>query len=143
MPAQTSPGDFSNSTNGSLADILFSLGAISEKGREDLKLSEVQTGKSAESIVLDKKLVDETTLVKAKSQLYGIGYADLSLSPTSPEALATITQEVAERFRILPLSIDRANKSLSLAMVDPLDLSAIEFVEQKTGLHVKAFYAEE
>lgn len=143
MPAQISPGDFSNSTNGSLADILFSLGAISEKARSDLKLSEVQSGKSAESIVLDKKLVDETTLVKAKSQLYGISYADLSISPTSPEALATITQEVAERFKILPLSIDRANKSLSLAMVDPLDLSAIEFVEQKTGLHVKAFYAEE
>jgi hypothetical protein len=38
-------------------------------------------------------------------------------------------------------NIDPKDKCMSLAMTDPLDLSAIEFIEQKTGFHIKPFAA--
>ena len=73
---------------------------------------------------------------------FSIPYIDLSNLPASPEALAVLPQEVAEKFKVFPISVDSAGKQLVLAMADPMDLSAIEFIEQKTALRVKPQAAE-
>jgi type II secretory ATPase GspE/PulE/Tfp pilus assembly ATPase PilB-like protein len=82
-------------------------------------------------------MVPEAKLVQARAQLYNIPYVDLSSIPVAPAALSSLPSEVATRFRVFPISIDIKDKSIVLAMADPLDLSAIEFIEQKTGFHVK------
>lgn len=125
-----------------LADILVTQGAFSEERAKQVKLAEIQTGKSQEEILKSQNMVSETDLVKAKAALYNIPYIDLSNLPTSPEALAVLPQEVAEKFKVFPISVDSANKQLVLAMADPMDLSAIEFIEQKTALRVKPQAAE-
>ena len=125
-----------------LADILVTQGAFSEERAKQVKLAEIQTGKSQEEILKSQNMVSETDLVKAKAALYNIPYIDLSNLPTSPEALAVLPQEDAEKFKVFPISVDSANKQLVLAMADPMDLSAIEFIEQKTALRVKPQAAE-
>jgi len=50
--------------------------------------------------------------------------------------LAVLPQEVAERFIAFPFAVDKVQKKLSVAMADPLNLTAIEFIEQKTGYRV-------
>ena len=87
-------------------------------------------------------MVPESKLVQAKAQLYNIPYVDLTTIPVEPASLASLPSEVAERFKVFPISVDRHDKSMILAMSDPMDLSAIEFIEQKTGLHVKPRAAE-
>lgn len=126
----------------SLADILVAQKALSLERGEQVKLAEIQSGKPQEDILKEQKLVSETALVKAKAELYNIPYVDLSVSPVNPDALSVLPQEVASRFRAFPIQLDRASKTLSVALADPLDLSAIEFIEQKTGLHVKPMAAE-
>ncbi|OGM11473.1 hypothetical protein A2Z22_00285 [Candidatus Woesebacteria bacterium RBG_16_34_12] len=127
-------------TNGenlkSLADVLLARGIINEDDAQGLKLTEIQTGKSQEDIIKSKNLISEQALVQAKSDLYNIPYIDVALVPISPEALAILPQTVASRFKVFPVSHDLLNKQLVLAMADPLDLTAIEFIEQKTGYHV-------
>jgi len=56
--------------------------------------------------------------------------------------MSVLSQEVSSKFNVFPLSVDKVNKSITLAMVDPLDLTAIEFVERKTGLRVKPVAVE-
>lgn len=125
-----------------LADVLFKQGALDEARMKQIKLAEVQTGKTQEEIIKSQRLVDETTLTVAKAELYNVPYIDITMVPVSPEALSTISQEVAARFRIFPVSVDSVNKQIVVAMADPLDLTAIEFIEQKTGLLVKPHAAE-
>jgi type IV pilus assembly protein PilB len=125
-----------------LADILVQQGALDVERAKQIKLAEVQTGKSQEDIIKGQDIVDEQALTKAKAQLYNIPYIDLSTIPTSPEALATLPQQVAAKFKVFPVSVDNIKKTLLLAMADPLDLTAIEFIEQKTGLIVKPNAAE-
>ncbi|HJX59550.1 MAG TPA: ATPase, T2SS/T4P/T4SS family [Patescibacteria group bacterium] len=120
-----------------LADILAQQGALDPERAKQVKLAEIQSGKPQEEIITGQKLVTEDALVKAKAVFYNIPFIDLGAIPTSPEALNTISQEVAERFKVYPVSIDAAAKQLILAMADPLNLTAIEFIEQKTGLRVK------
>lgn len=130
MPAQTAAP-----TN--LTDVLLAMGALSEAQAKQIKFDEIQSGTSAEEIIKKGDLVPESKLVEAKAKLYNIPFVDLAKVPISPTALASLPMEVAEKFRVVPLSLDEKGKSLTLAMADPLDLNAIEFVEQKTGMRVK------
>jgi len=120
-----------------LADILVAFGSLDKSRAEQIKAAEIQTGKSQEDIIRDRKLVSEEELIKAKAKLYNIPHMDISSIPSSPEALSVLPQEVAERFKVFPITVDKANRQMTLAMADPLNLTAIEFVEQKTGLRVK------
>jgi len=119
-----------------LADVLLAQGALTSEAAKKIKLDEIQSGKAQEEIIKAQNLVDETTLVRAKAKLYNVPYLDLNAIPTSPEALGHLPQEVAERFKIFPVSINKATKEMVLAMADPLNLTAIEFVEQKTQFKV-------
>ncbi len=125
-----------------LVDMLVSQGALNVERAKQVKLAEIQTGNLQEEIIKSQNLVDETALTKAKAALYNIPYLDLSVVPVSPEALSTLSQEVANRFKSFPVSVDLVGKQMVLAMSDPLDLTAVEFIEQKTGLSVKPYAAE-
>jgi len=135
MPAQTNLN--TQALGLTLADILLKREVIDAAKAKEIKDAEIQTGRSQEDIILKRNLVSEEDLVKAKADLYNIPYVDLSNTPTSPEALAVLPQDVAERFSVFPLSVDKVNKVLTLAMSDPLNLTAIEFIEQKTGFRVR------
>jgi len=143
------PVRVANSNNGqngqqanTLADILVSQGAFSTERGKSVKLAEIQTGKPQEAIIRDQNLVTEAQLVKAIASLHNIAFIDLDAIPVEPEALAVLPQEVAERFKVFPVSVNKATKELILAMANPLDLSAVEFVEQKTGMRIKPQAAE-
>ncbi|MCH7730480.1 type II/IV secretion system protein [Patescibacteria group bacterium] len=144
MPAQVVNN--ANRQNGeqgnNLADILVNQRALSSERGKSVKLAQIQTGKPQEEIIKEQNLVNEAQLVRAVATLHNIPYVDLDTSPVEPEALAILPQEVAERFTTFPLSVNKSTKELVLAMANPLDLAAIEFIEQKTGMRVKTRAAE-
>lgn len=135
MAAQSSPPQ-------NLVDILIAQGALSQPIADRIKMAEVQSGKSQEDLIREQKLVPEVALTKAKAIFYNIPYLDLDTVAINPDALSFVTQDIAERFHVFPVALDRNTKELTLAMADPLDLSAIEFIEQKTNLHIKPVASE-
>ena len=120
-----------------LADILVDQGGLDANRAKQVKMAEVQSGRSQEEILTSQNLVSEEALTKAKATFYNVPFIDLISQPSDPEALNVLPLEVAERFRVYPVGIDKTAKQLRLAMADPLDLTAIEFIEQKTNLRVK------
>lgn len=142
MPAQKLNNLNINSGARTLADILKSHGVLDDTRCKNVKLAEVQTGKSQEDIIKSQDLVTESELTKAKAELYNIPYVDIGNVPASPEALSKIPQQVAERFKVFPLSVDTSTKTMNVAMADPLDLTAIEFLEQKTAMTIKPHAAD-
>lgn len=137
MPAQVNPSPgLQNSIANTLADILVAQGVLSQEKAQQVKMAEVQTGKPQEDILTNRSLVNEDQLVKAKAQFYNIPYVDLENVPTSPAALGVLTQETAKKFNVFPVAVDPEKKELTLAMAEPMDLAAIEFIEQKTGYRV-------
>lgn len=150
MPAQTAtpttkatPPTADGLSSKTLADILVSEGVLSQDRAQQIKDAEIQSGKTQEDIIRSQNLATDPQIVKAKAALYNIPYIDLSTIPSNPEALSILPQEVAERFKVFPVSVDKQSKQLVLAMADPLDLTAIEFIEQKTGYRVRPEAAEE
>ena len=125
-----------------LIDVLVAQGTFDVKTGEGLKLQVIQTGQDQEKLLLSKNLVTELALTQAKAKLYNIPFADLDKIPVSPEAMAKLPQQVAVRFKAIPISINLSTKELTVAMADPMDLNAVEFIEQRTGFRVKPYAAE-
>ena len=120
-----------------LVDFLVIQGALTKPRADQIKLAEVQTGKTQEDIIRGQRIVPDEALAKAKAAFYNVPYVDLANTPSNPAAMAILPQEVASKFHVFPLSLDRASKEFVLAMADPMNLTAIEFIEQKTGMHVR------
>ena len=137
MPNTQPVQNQSDITPPTLADVLVSLGFLDTARADQVKMAEVQSGQSQEDIIKKGRMVSEDKIVQAKSQLYNIPFINLDSIPIAPAALSALPQDVADRFKVFPVNIDPRDKSMILAMADPLDLSAIEFIEQKSGFHVK------
>lgn len=83
--------------------------------------------------------VNEEQLMEAKGEVIGIPYVDPSQQPISPEVLAFLPEEVARRFTVIPVA--KEADTLSVAMVDPLDLQVLEFIEKKSGFGIRSYIA--
>ncbi len=145
MPAVASPTSaptFNSGETKTLADVLVEDKVISKERSEQIKLVSIQTGKSEEEVIRSQNIVNEEQMTKARAKIYNVAYIDLTATPTAPEALSSLPQQIALRFRVFPFAVDTPARVLSVAMANPLDLTAIEFIEQKTGFTIKPFAAE-
>lgn len=129
------------STN-SFFDILVRNGTINTQQAEELRQENLNTGRSYEELVFSKQLASETEIVQAKAEFNNIPYIKLSAIGVDPEALNLIDEGIAKRYQTLPFSVDKDKKVLKIAMINPLDLAAIEFLKQKTGYSISAHYSE-
>jgi len=135
------PDTYSQGTVNSLSDILLSQRLITKEQDDEIKVKSASQGKSEEEIIKAENLVPESKLAEAKATLLGIPFISLSNASFSPHALAFVPRAVVERFNIIPFNFDDKTNTLSIAMADPVDLEAINFIRQKTGVNIKSFAA--
>ncbi|MBP7832865.1 MAG: type II/IV secretion system protein [Candidatus Levybacteria bacterium] len=126
-------------TEKTLVDILMDEHIITPEQFTNLSAEAQRTGKNIEDVLIETKQITEEQYYEARAKLTGIPFVSVVTLPFSPESLSFIPKNVAERFNIIPFAYDKARLTLSLAMADPLDFEAINFIQQKTGLTVNPF----
>lgn len=124
-----------------LLDALLASHLITQPQYNEVKLKIVAQGLSEEDALATLNIVSEERLSETKAKLLGIPYISLDSTSFSPQALGFVPEAVVQRFNLIPFSYDERTKSLSIAMANPVDLDAISFVRQKTGLNIKTFAA--
>lgn len=125
----------------SLLDVLIKNKLLSTEQANEILTQNIQTGLNIEHLIEKNKLVSEEDLVKARSEFYNIPYVDLNEVGVYPEALAQVPEAVARNYWMLPFTLNKDKNTLSVAMRNPLDVQAIDFLEHKTGLKVIAHFA--
>lgn len=133
----------SGSQNSTILDILLSEHAITPAQADEIKVKSASLAKSYEDIIATMPSILPDKIAEAKAKLLGIPFISLVATSFSPHALSMIPRAVAERFLVIPFIYDEKAKTLSVAMANPVDLEALEFVRQKTGLTLKTFAASE
>ncbi len=128
--------------NKNILDILLANQKITQEEFNLLQTQQFKTGQPLEKVVLESGLVDEKTILSSLSQLNNIPIVKLNDVGQNPEALSLIDIDLARRYQMFPFAVDQLKNSLLVAMADPLDLNAIQFVSQKTGKKVVAHYAD-
>lgn len=126
-----------------LLDILLSDNLITQAQYDDIKVKSTSQGITSASIVESMNIVPEKKLAQEKAKLLGIPFISLETASFAPQALSLIPKSVVERFSLIPFLYDEKTKTLSIAMSNPVDLEALEFVTQKTGLTIRSFAASQ
>ncbi len=78
--------------------------------------------------------ITESILARYLAEGTQTGMVDLSSIFIPPEVLDLIPYDIASQFHVLPL--EKKEGMLTLAMADPLDIVAVDTVENRTGLNV-------
>jgi len=108
--------------------------------KEALDYQRINGGRLASTLVKLGMLSDEE-VTAVLSRQYGVPSVNLELFEIDPAAVALVPQETAERYSILPLS--RVGATLTLAMVDPTNVFAIDDIKFMTGLSVEPVVVSE
>lgn len=136
VPLQSDPSD-----EVSLIDTLLAEKLITEEQFNEIKVKSATQGQSPAVVLTAMNVVPEAKLAEVKAKLLGVPYVSLANASFSPQALSFLPRAVVERFSLIPFLYDDASKTLSVAMANPVDLDAIAFIRQKTGLTIKSFAA--
>lgn len=124
-----------------LLETLVSDGVITTEDAKQVKDISAAGGEKAEDILLKKRLASDIAILKAKAKLLSIPYIQLTGRGIPPDILNFIPESVSRRYAVVPFDIDRTSDTISVAMVDPLDLGVIEFLEKKSGKKIQAYIA--
>src|SRR5437667_996532 len=108
--------------------------------REALDHQRVNGGRLAATLVKLCMLSDEE-VTAVLSRQYGVPSVNLDLFEVDPAAVSLVPQETAERYSVLPLS--RVGATLTLAMVDPTNVFAVDDIKFMTGLSVEPVVVSE
>jgi type IV pilus assembly protein PilB len=121
-----------------ILDILVTNGKLTAAQADAVRLEAAQRATTHEDVLISRQFVSETDLLRTKAETLNIPFVQLDETGVSPEALTVIPESVARRYQMLPFTIDKAERTIAVAMKNPLDLGAIDFVEKKNRLQTHA-----
>lgn len=125
--------------NDKLKKILVGSGFVGEKEFEDAVKSSSDIGRSVADVLVFRGYITEDALGKLISEFLNVPYADLKRVVIPDEVLSIIPEKLARTYRIIPLEKD--GKKLKVAMENPNDFEALEFVKRQTGMEIIPMYA--
>jgi len=127
--------------SGRLGSMLVSSGIITDDQLKRALSAQKTEGGRLGSILVKLGFVQEDKLMTFLSKQYGVPYVDLSKFEINPAVIKHIPAEVAQKYRIMP--INRAGSTITIAMVDPSNIFAIDDIKFMTGYNVEAVVATE
>jgi type IV pilus assembly protein PilB len=86
-------------------------------------------------------LVSDDMITAVLSRQYGVPSVNLELFDIEDTVIRLIPQEVAQKYSVLPLS--RVGATLTLAMVDPTNVFAMDDIKFMTGLNIEPVVVSE
>jgi len=130
-------------TNKRIGDILIEQGLItSQQLKEALEMQKNGSSKRLGEIFVETGAINKEELYNILQYVYESEYVDLSNYVIDPEVISLISEKAALRFKLIPIS--KNNDELTIAMANPLDVYAIDFIRDHTKIKkIKTLLASE
>jgi type IV pilus assembly protein PilB len=127
--------------SGKLGEILLKENLVSaDQLKQAIEHQKANGGRLGNSLVkLGFLSDDEVTAVLSRQ--YGVPSINLSYFEVDPSVIKLIPMETAMKYQILPLS--RVGSSLTVAMVDPTNVFAMDDIKFMTGFNIEPVVASE
>jgi len=121
--------------------VLTAAKLITEDQLQKALLAQKKEGGRLGSILIKLGFIEEAKLLKFLSQQYGIPVIDLTKIQIDPAVTKLVPAEVVQKYHVIP--VKRAGSTLSLAMVDPTDVFAVDDIKFMTGYEIEPMVASE
>ncbi|HMK31618.1 MAG TPA: type IV-A pilus assembly ATPase PilB [Terriglobales bacterium] len=124
-----------------LGDLLVKEKVITaEQLQQALKVQKDNGGRLG-SVLVKLGFLSDEDVTNFLSRQYGVPAINLNYFEIDPAVVKLVPQETAKRYQILPLS--RVGASLTIAMVDPTNVFAMDDIKFMTGFNIEPVVASE
>lgn len=106
---------------------------------EGLRDKASHSRRQLQDIVIQEGITDETTLVKAFADQARIPFIVLDPKTISQECLKALSERIARQYNAIVFKIENHEKYL--AMEDPDDVQAVDFLQKELGLGTRIYIA--
>ena len=120
--------------------LVLKLLSLTPEQTADLTKEQEKTGKSFQQLVLSKNLVAERELTKRYGDYIGVPFVTVEKKDIPDKALKLIPEPVARQYRAIIFKIDD-NGLIHLALNDPDDIQAVNFLQKELGARLKIYVA--
>lgn len=122
-----------------LGDLLVNQNIITEEQlQKGLELQKQSGGKLGE-VLVDNNIVSEETLVRTLGEQLHISYVDLTNAKIEESILELVPSNILQKYSMIPFEYSPTNPNvIRVAMIDPLDMEAIDDINMVTNLQVEA-----
>jgi len=124
-----------------LGEILTTRGAVTEEDLQRALAEQKQTRGFLGQILLKRGVIKKRDLAAALEDQLGMPYVELSEVTIHADLGPLLPESMVRAYRAVPFRLEEG--LLSVAMADPLNLTATESMRLVTGLQVKPFFAPE
>lgn len=124
-----------------LGRLLVGAHLLTDEQLEKALLAQKKEGGRLGSIIVKLGYLNEEHLLRFLSQKYSIPAIDLNKCEIDPSIVKLVPQEVVQKHQVIP--VKRSGSTLSLAMVDPTDVLAIDDIKFMTGYDIEPMVASE
>lgn len=105
-----------------------------------LKEEATRSKRSLQDTVIDQRITDDKTLTKAFAEYASIPYVELDSTKIPAETLKLIPERIARQYNAILFQID-PDGVRHLAMEDPDDVQAVNFLQKEIGLNSRIHIA--
>ncbi len=124
-----------------LGDLLVKEKVITPEQLEQALKAQKESNGRLGSVLVKLGFLSDEDVTNFLSRQYGVPAINLSYFEIDPSVIKLIPQETARRYQILPLS--RVGASLTIAMVDPTNVFAMDDIKFMTGFNIEPVVASE
>lgn len=124
-----------------LGEVLLKEGLITpQQLKEALDYQRAHGGRLG-SIFVSLGIVQDEAITAVLSRQYGVPAVNLDLFDVDPNAVRLLPEETARKYMVMPLA--RNGSTMTLAMVDPANVFAIDDIKFMTGLNIEQVVVSE
>lgn len=120
-----------------LKRLLASSGKVKPEDIKAIERIHAQTKKPLLQSVLDKKLLTEKELAELYGKSIGVPYVELADKKVPRDILVKIPERISRKYQAVLFGKD--NGRYQLAMADPEDIQAADFIEKQIGQDVRIY----
>jgi len=121
--------------NKKLGEMLVDAGILSEEKLQEALQKQKESGKRLGELIIDMQLALEDEIEEILARQLGIDRIDLYEEKIDPDVARLLPPDMIKRYQAFP--VRKEGNELIVAMVDPLNLLAIDDIRLSTGLEVK------
>ena len=123
-----------------IESILKQGGVIDEPQLADLKLIAERSKQTLQETAIEQKVISEEDLTKLIGDYIGVPFVRIEPKDIPEDVLKRIPEHIARQYNVV-LFEKNEDDSLSLAMEDPDDVQALNFIQKEIGYNTKVFLA--
>ena len=115
-------------------------GIVNDSQLDELKTLAKRSKQSLQETVIDQKVVSDEKLTKMIGELIDVPFVRIEPKDILDDVLKKIPEHIARQYNVVLFEIND-DGSLSLAMEDPDDVQALNFIQKEIGYNTKVFLA--